>query len=122
MSQLLNKAKGYLYENKEYFIIGAVLLVAGIIGWNMWSNSNVSTDGITTNTVREQYKSVGTELKGAGQAVTESQRLTTEIRQTNTTIIREINTSREINKSDSELIESSKRILREARESGKVEN
>lgn len=101
-------------ENKN--IIIAVVLVIGFIAYNVWSNGNISTNGITTDTVRSQYKSVGTELKGTGQAITESQRLASEVRQTNTTVIREINTSREINQSNRELIADSKRIIREVRQ------
>ena len=55
MSQLLNKTKEYLYENKKYFIIGAVLLVAGIILWDVFSSGNI---GNGTEPTRQQLDEV----------------------------------------------------------------
>jgi predicted negative regulator of RcsB-dependent stress response len=112
---MIDKAKEYVNENKKNIIIGVVLLIISVIAWDVFSPT-VSDQRGTTDTVREQLKSTGNELERAGQAVTESQRITSEIRQTNTTIIREINTSRELNQSDSKLIESSKSILRDVRQ------
>lgn len=111
----INKAKEFIINEKKSIIIGVVLLVAVGIIWNVFSPT-VSDQRGTTDTVREQLKSTGAELDRTKQAITEGQRITSEIRQTNTTIIREINTSRELNQSDSKLIESSKSIIRDVRQ------
>lgn len=122
MSQLLNKAKEYLYENKKYFIIGAVLLVTAIIAYDVFSSGNI---GNGFGQTREQLKSATNTNAGAGQALSESKRLTGEVRQANTNIqqsnnaIRStIDESRAVNKSNAELIAECQSIIRKAR-SGK---
>lgn len=55
MSQLLNKAKEYVYENKKYFIIGAVLLVCAIIAYDVFSSGNI---GNGTEPTRQQLDEV----------------------------------------------------------------
>ena len=111
-----------IIQNKKYFIIGAVLLVACLIAWNVWSNGNIGTGFGQT---REQLKSATNTNAGAGQAVSESKRLTGEVRQANTNIqqsnnaIRStIDESRAVNKSNAELIAECQSIVRKAR-SGK---
>ena len=115
-----------ILANKKNIIIGVVLLITGIVAYDVYSSGN---NGSGANKVRTELKTVGTELKGAGTAVSESKRITSEIRQTNTNIqqsnnaIRSaIDESRTINKSSAELIADSQSILRQVRERDKSKN
>lgn len=114
---MLDKIKEYLYENKKYIIIGIVLLVVGIICWDVFSPV-VPNGGTTAGEVTSNIQSTGTELTRAGQAVENSQRITGEIRRTNQNIeqsnksIRQsIESSQSINKSSHELIREGQQIL-----------
>lgn len=117
MSQLFNKIKEYVYENKKYIIIGIVLLVAGFICWDVF-RPVVPNGGTTAGEVTSNIQSTGTELNRAGQAVETSQRITGEIRRTNQNIeqsnnfIRQsIESSQSINKSSHELIREGQQII-----------
>ncbi|WP_378955503.1 hypothetical protein [Pelosinus sp. sgz500959] len=125
----MEKVKEYVNENKKNIIIAVVLFVGVIVAYNVFSAGNVSTDRITSNTVREQLESVGDQQQRAGQTITTSQSITTEIqrsnnviRSTNREIESTINNSQQLNKSSADCIKDSQRILREARASRKVEN
>lgn len=114
--------KENISANKNYFIITGVIIVVLAIGWNVYTNGNVSTDGITTQSVRSELITVGTEQSKAGTAITESKRITAEIGQTNTAIKQSIDDSRAINSASTNPIKDSQRILQQVRSSQQIKN
>lgn len=117
LDSILNQAKEFINANKKNIIIGVVLLVSGIICWDVFS-SVVPNGGTTAGEVTNNIQSTRNELTGAGQAVENSQRITSEIRRTNQNIeqsnksIRQsIESSQSINKSSHDLIREGQQIL-----------
>jgi predicted negative regulator of RcsB-dependent stress response len=124
---IIKKIKEGAANEKTNIIFVILLLIGIVVAWDMRSNSNVSVDRITTNTVREQYKSVGDQQQRAGEAIAASKSIITEIKQsnnnirsTNNEIESTINDSRELNRTSGEILKDCKRILGEARTSGKI--
>lgn len=103
-------------KRKIYIISIGVVLVAGVIAYGVLRRNNISDNGNGAQPVRDNIQSTGEQQQRAGQEVRESQRITTEIRETNTIIKREIDDSRSINQSSSELIREGKSIFRAVRE------
>ena len=106
-----------------------MLLVVGLIAYDMWSSGNVSDNGITADTVRTGLDTIGTEQSTAGSAIRESQSITTTIQQsnnnirsTNSEIKSTIDVSQQLNKSSADCIARDKQILRDVRKSGTSKN
>ena len=108
----MDKIKEFVINEKKNIIIAIVLLVAFLIAYDVLREPD---NRQRIEQTRDNLQSVGTEQQRAGQAVTESKRIVTEIRTTNQSITREIDTSRELNKSSAELITEGKSIIRSVR-------
>lgn len=110
----IDKLKGMIPDEKKTIIIYAVLFIAvAALSWYLFSGRDING---RAEQVRDNIQSVGDQQQRAGQEVRESQRIVTEIRETNTIIKREIDDSRAINQSSSELIREGKRIFQTVRE------
>lgn len=110
---MLDKIKEIIANEKDLIVFGVATLIVCAVIWNVFSPTD---NGQRINSVRDNLQSVGTEQQRARETVTESKRIATEIRTTNQSITREIDTSRELNKSSAELITEGKSILRSVRE------
>jgi predicted negative regulator of RcsB-dependent stress response len=127
---MLDKAKEFLQNEKKYIIIAIVLLVVGIVAWDVFSKPNGSAE---IGEVRSNLQSVGDEQQRTADAIAESKRLAEQLRQanirieqasnniqqSNNSIRSTVDQSEQLNKSSADLIADGKRIVKQLREENK---
>lgn len=109
---MLDKLKEIMQNDKKTYTIAIVilLLVGCFIAYDML-RPNVSDQRGTSNEIESNIRSTGTQLNGAGQAVTNSQQLNTRIEKSNSITESAITNSQSINRNSRSLIREGKQIV-----------